>query len=382
MGKKLSAEKAKLLSFIYGYLAGEGGLPKTAASLLAEAKLPILAKSQATDDSDSSDSDGSSSSSEDEKLAPKKAAPVAKTMNAIPYDYGATKATSATKPKAAQAEADSESSEDEAPAPKPKKAVAPKPKAVAAAAADSSSSSSSESDSSSDSESSEDEAPAVTKAAAEAKASVKKAGAAAAPQDDSSSSSSSDTSDSDSSEDERPAAKPANGASASKAGNGVATGGAKRQRSSSSSSSSESSSSDSSSDSSSESESEKKAKKAPPPAKKHKKDEDAGKVTPAGTKQASNSGSANGNASSKKGTPFQRVDPTTVEFVDERLKDNSFLAAKKASTNDFGYKAHLDLIVTRGKGFRQEKTKKKRGSYRGGSIDFESNSIKFDDDDE
>ena len=47
------------------------------------------------------------------------------------------------------------------------------------------------------------------------------------------------------------------------------------------------------------------------------------------------------------------------------------------ASNDFGYKAHLDLIVTRGKGFRTEKTKKKRGSYRGGQIDFSSNSIKF-----
>lgn len=37
----------------------------------------------------------------------------------------------------------------------------------------------------------------------------------------------------------------------------------------------------------------------------------------------------------------------------------------------------MDLIVTRGKGFRAEKTKKKRGSYRGGQIDFQSNSIKF-----
>lgn len=43
----------------------------------------------------------------------------------------------------------------------------------------------------------------------------------------------------------------------------------------------------------------------------------------------------------------------------------------------YGYKAHLDMIVTKGKGFRAEKTKKKRGSYKGGQIDFESRSFKF-----
>jgi hypothetical protein len=36
--------------------------------------------------------------------------------------------------------------------------------------------------------------------------------------------------------------------------------------------------------------------------------------------------------------------------------------------NDYGSRAHRDLIVTRGAGFRKEKNKKKRGSYRGGEI--------------
>ena len=35
---------------------------------------------------------------------------------------------------------------------------------------------------------------------------------------------------------------------------------------------------------------------------------------------------------------------------------------------DYGEKASADLIVTRGDGFRKEKNKKKRGSYRGGEI--------------
>ncbi|KAJ7024280.1 SRP40, C-terminal domain-containing protein, partial [Mycena alexandri] len=48
-------------------------------------------------------------------------------------------------------------------------------------------------------------------------------------------------------------------------------------------------------------------------------------------------------------------------------------------SNDYGQRAHNDLIVTRGAGFRKEKNKKKRGSYRGGEITMESHSFKFDD---
>lgn len=39
-------------------------------------------------------------------------------------------------------------------------------------------------------------------------------------------------------------------------------------------------------------------------------------------------------------------------------------------------------MQVRGKDFRHEKTKKKRGNYRGGKIDLGSNSIKFSYDDE
>lgn len=51
---------------------------------------------------------------------------------------------------------------------------------------------------------------------------------------------------------------------------------------------------------------------------------------------------------------------------------------QSGAESSWGYKANQDLIVTRGKGFRHEKTKKKRGSYRGGQIDTGSHSIKFD----
>jgi hypothetical protein len=72
------------------------------------------------------------------------------------------------------------------------------------------------------------------------------------------------------------------------------------------------------------------------------------------------------------------VEPEKVEFIDDRLKDNTFIG-KGGAEGSYGHKAHNDLIVTRGKGFRKEKDKKKRGSYKGGRIDFESHSIKFSD---
>ncbi|KAI8870459.1 hypothetical protein GQ42DRAFT_122265, partial [Ramicandelaber brevisporus] len=79
-------------------------------------------------------------------------------------------------------------------------------------------------------------------------------------------------------------------------------------------------------------------------------------------------------------TPFQRIKDDDVKYADERLKDNSFMA-KPAAENSYGYKAHKDLIVTRGDGFRKEKDKKKKGSYRGGFIDTGVHSIKFNYDD-
>lgn len=51
---------------------------------------------------------------------------------------------------------------------------------------------------------------------------------------------------------------------------------------------------------------------------------------------------------------------------------------QKGARGSWGEKANLDLKHTRGKSFRHEKTKKKRGSYRGGQIDMSVNSIKFD----
>ncbi|KAJ2038906.1 jun-like transcription factor [Coemansia sp. S3946] len=84
-----------------------------------------------------------------------------------------------------------------------------------------------------------------------------------------------------------------------------------------------------------------------------------------------------GEAGNAPNTPFCRIRPEDVVYADERLKDNTYIS-KGGVENDFGYKAHMDLIVTRGKGFTKEKNKKKRGSYSGGKITMQSHSIKFD----
>jgi hypothetical protein len=49
----------------------------------------------------------------------------------------------------------------------------------------------------------------------------------------------------------------------------------------------------------------------------------------------------------------------------------------------WGFKAQQVLGAVRGKDFRHEKTKKKRGSYKGGNIDPDARfSYKFESDDE
>ncbi|KAI9507361.1 SRP40, C-terminal domain-containing protein, partial [Russula earlei] len=74
-----------------------------------------------------------------------------------------------------------------------------------------------------------------------------------------------------------------------------------------------------------------------------------------------------GKTSRKPNAPFQRVSAHSVKYHDEKLKDNSF-ESRGACAYDYGARANQDLISTRGDGFRKEKNKKKRGSYRGGDI--------------
>ena len=68
---------------------------------------------------------------------------------------------------------------------------------------------------------------------------------------------------------------------------------------------------------------------------------------------------------------FSRI-PADVK-VDPRMASNAYIP------NDYADRAFRDLSVTKGKGFTKEKNKKKRGSYRGGTIDVEGRKgIKFD----
>ncbi|GAB4853496.1 hypothetical protein Ancab_017687 [Ancistrocladus abbreviatus] len=84
----------------------------------------------------------------------------------------------------------------------------------------------------------------------------------------------------------------------------------------------------------------------------------------------------NGSAEPRKTNAFQRVIADDVVFADNRLEDNSYWA-KDGAESGYGAKAQEVLGQVRGRDFRHEKTKKKRGSYRGGQIDLQSHSVKF-----
>ncbi|WCJ42311.1 Nucleolar and coiled-body phosphoprotein 1 [Euphorbia peplus] len=88
-----------------------------------------------------------------------------------------------------------------------------------------------------------------------------------------------------------------------------------------------------------------------------------------------------GSAEPKAVKHFQRVKVEEVVFSDERLKNNSYWA-KDGADIGYGAKAQEILEQVRGRDFRHEKTKKKRGSYRGGQIDLNSHSVKFNYSDE
>ncbi|XP_039215937.1 nucleolar and coiled-body phosphoprotein 1 [Crotalus tigris] len=82
--------------------------------------------------------------------------------------------------------------------------------------------------------------------------------------------------------------------------------------------------------------------------------------------------------SKQQSSPFRRIRSEEIE-IDMRVANNSF-DAKKGAMGDWGEKANDVLRFTKGKSFRHEKTKKKRGSYCGGTISTQINSIKFESD--
>jgi SRP40, C-terminal domain len=122
-------------------------------------------------------------------------------------------------------------------------------------------------------------------------------------------------------------------------------------------------------------------------AKKRRTNEEGSAIVTATTVTVLANKARGGKDARKPNTPFQRVKVEMTEYHDEKPRDNTFEArvrpiscilgehafdgliiAQAARPDDYGAKAHRDLIVTRGDGFRKEKNKKKRGSYRGGNI--------------
>ncbi len=82
------------------------------------------------------------------------------------------------------------------------------------------------------------------------------------------------------------------------------------------------------------------------------------------------------------GTPFKRVEDDkwaskVGTFVEA---DNSYEA--RFGEGGYGAKANEKLRTVVGKDFRHEKTKRKRGTYRGGIIDTTPGSFKFKDADD
>lgn len=72
---------------------------------------------------------------------------------------------------------------------------------------------------------------------------------------------------------------------------------------------------------------------------------------------------------------FQRIQPDSVKFADEKLRDNSYDAK---GGEMYGLRAWEELKKVRGKDFRKAKTKKKRSMFfGGGTIDKDSHSFHF-----
>jgi len=100
---------------------------------------------------------------------------------------------------------------------------------------------------------------------------------------------------------------------------------------------------------------------------------------PARQKQKTASGNDNKKGRNKRtnqqNAAFRRVDPEKWAGQASQL-DNSYFGT--FSESDYGYKAQERLGSVKGKDFQKEKTKRKRATYRGGSIDPTSvKSIKF-----
>lgn len=76
---------------------------------------------------------------------------------------------------------------------------------------------------------------------------------------------------------------------------------------------------------------------------------------------------------------FKRV---KVDDIDPQKVISNAYEHKPARQGDYGLRAHKDLVMTKGKNFRCEKNKKKKGRYSGGRIDTSIHSVKFNNSDD
>merc|ERR1712086_182656 len=135
---------------------------------------------------------------------------------------------------------------------------------------------------------------------------------------------------------------------------------------------------ESSSDDDSSSEEEKPKKKKSPVVKAAaaKADEEEGYWDEWGTWQEGKAPKKKPPAGERHTDKFKRELEENATYEDAFLKDNTYEGTFGA--DGWGAKASAILLQTKGKGFRHEKTKKKRGTYKGGKIDdFQVNSYKF-----
>ena len=99
------------------------------------------------------------------------------------------------------------------------------------------------------------------------------------------------------------------------------------------------------------------------------------RVSEAKATESETSETPESNKKKRRSSPFRRVNLDTLSFTKPEFHDNSFNSKKGKDV--WGAKAAVTLGNVKGKNFRKEKTKKKRGNYSGGRISTEVNSIKF-----
>jgi hypothetical protein len=79
--------------------------------------------------------------------------------------------------------------------------------------------------------------------------------------------------------------------------------------------------------------------------------------------------------------PFKRIDDSLKDALPENLQDNSYDKFMNRTGENYGKLAHEKLKLTKGKGFKKEKTKfKNKTAFGGTSISTEVRSIPLDSD--